>query len=50
MRKAQASPKKLSKEAKREKLFFESKEGKVVMVPINGHWNNDSGCRLDEKA
>lgn len=41
-----ATAQKLSKSEKREKLFFMSKD-KVVSMPLNGHWNNDSGCRLD---
>ena len=46
MQKKQTSAQKLSKSEKRDKLFFRSK-GKIVSMPVNGHWNNDSGCRLD---
>lgn len=49
MSKAQVNAQLLSKSEKREKLFFISSNDKVVPMPINGHWNNDSGCRLDEK-
>lgn len=50
MSKAQFKAQGLSKSEKREKLFFMShSKNNVVLMPLNGHWNNDSGCRLDEK-
>lgn len=49
MKSTEVSAQKLSKLEKREKLFFMSHDNKIVPMPLNGHWNNDSGCRLDEK-
>lgn len=49
MKSTEVNAHKLSKLVKKEKLFFMSHDNKIVPLPLNGHWNNDSGCRLDEK-
>ena len=36
----------MSKEQKR-KLLFNIPTNNVVTMPVLGHWNNDTGCRVD---
>ena len=36
-----------TKEEKKEILFGRKEESDGYTVTLMGHWNNDSGCRLD---
>lgn len=37
----------MTKEEKKEILFGRKEESDGYTVTLMGHWNNDSGCRLD---